>query len=100
VIDGHGYAELITTKPFLYHRVWDADADKLNSVLEYGLERIASGYSGFWESRPGHVYMGDREKVLKIKPHDGPQEPDERSWALLSIDSSLLEPVQSTIGTW
>jgi hypothetical protein len=86
VIDSAGYAELLARAPTLYHRVWDSDA-KLDSILAHGLERVASNYSGFFESRPGCVYMGERERVLSMRP----EADDARPWTLLAIDTRQLE---------
>lgn len=89
MIDSNGYAELLARRPFLFHRVWGADDARLGSVLDNGLERVSSQYVGFFESRPGHVYMGDRASVLEIEPEC---DPDTTPWALLRIDVAHLEP--------
>jgi hypothetical protein len=86
MLDSTGYAELCARVPTLYHRVWDSDG-KLDSILAHGLERVESNYSGFFESRPGCVYMGDREKVLTIRP----EADDAKPWTLLAIDTTQLE---------
>ena len=86
MIDSAGYAELLARKPILYHRVWDSDG-KLDSILEHGLERVESIYSGFFVSRPGHVYMGDRATVLGIQP----EEDETKPWTLLAIDTRQCE---------
>lgn len=90
MIDSAGYAELVGRHPVLYHRVWCAD-EHLASILEHGLERVRSGYDGWWTSRVGHVYMGTRTAALAVKRSKGDED---RPWALLAIDVSQLEPAR------
>jgi hypothetical protein len=87
MIDSAGFTELVTRQPVLYHRVWDSDG-KLDSILEHGLERVESIYSGFFESRPGCVYMGDRATVLDIRPE---KDDADTPWTLLAIQTAKLE---------
>jgi hypothetical protein len=88
MLDVDGYAELVATKPFLYHRAWNADDTALGSILSNGLERVRTNYAGYWASRPDHVYMGTRAHALSVKPR---QDDDGTPWALLRIDVSVLE---------
>ncbi len=89
MIHSDGYAELLARRPVLYHRVWDSDEAKDASVLEHGLERVASGYTGFWESRAGHVFLNASQAVFERHPHM--REPGARPWSLFAVATAQLE---------
>lgn len=89
MIDGTGYAELLARSPHLFHLVWGSDEAKLESILGNGLARAGSVYTGFWESRPGHVYLGGLGFVNELFS-SGKQARGLAS-ALLRIDTSRLE---------
>lgn len=90
MLDSDGYAELLARRPVLYHRIWDSDEATDASVLEHGLERVVSGYAGFWTSRPGHVFLKARPEVMtEGYPHDRP--PGARPWTLFAVATASLE---------
>jgi hypothetical protein len=90
MLDGDGYAELLARRPVLYHRVWDSDEATDASVLEHGLERVASGYTGFWESRCGHVFLKASPETPEASfPHMRP--PNARPWTLFAVATAHLE---------
>lgn len=90
MLDSDGFAELLARRPILYHRVWDSSEATDASVLEHGLERVASGYTGFWESRPGHVFLKAGPCVMtEGHPHGRP--PDARPWTLFAVATARLE---------
>jgi hypothetical protein len=89
MLDSDGFAELVAQRPVLYHRAWDSDYATDESILEHGLERVASGYSGFWTSRPGHVFMTVTLPVHEKLPHMRP--PGARPWTQFAIDVAQLE---------
>lgn len=86
MLDSDGYAELLARKPFLYHCAWDATAERVESILANGLERTYTNYSGFWASRPGHVYMTTSHKQKVVPPRDG-----KKPWVLLRVSTARLE---------
>jgi hypothetical protein len=87
MLDSAGYAELLACRPFLFHRVWDADDLKIESIMSNGLERAYTNYTGFWASRPGHVYMGTRPEAVRVKP----KEDGDKPWVLLRICTARLD---------
>lgn len=90
MLDSDGFAELVARRPVLYHRMWDSDEAKDASVLEHGLERVGSGYRGFWESRPGHVFLKATPEVPEPEyPHDRPAAT--RPWSLFAVATAHLE---------
>lgn len=89
MIDSAGFAELLALRPVLYHRVWDSDGATDDSVLEHGLERVASGYTGFWESRPGHVFLSVEQPVFETMPHM--RAPGARPWTQFAVATAQLE---------
>lgn len=90
MLDSDGYAELVARRPVLYHRVWGSGEATEASVLEHGLERVASGYTGFWESRPGHVFLKAKQGVPEPKhPHGLPD--DACPWSLFAVATVQLE---------
>src|SRR5579862_9668459 len=90
MLDSDGYAELLARRPVLYHRVWDSDEATEESILEHGLERVASGYTGFWESRPGSVFLKADPAVTEPKyPHGLPD--DACPWSLFAVVTARLE---------
>ena len=91
MIDSAGYAELLGRKPILWHRAWDATPETVESILTNGLAHPGhSNYVGFWESRPGCVYIGERSYARNLKP----KADEEKPWALFAVDVAQLERVR------
>lgn len=89
MLDSAGYAELLATRPFLLHCVWDVDDAKLESITSNGLERVGTHYTGLWCSREGHVYMGDIVNVRRAVLNAA--EEKSTPYALVRIDVAQLE---------
>lgn len=84
MLDSTSYAELTTSKRFLFHLVWDSDEGKFQSVKEEGLAQAEARYDGFWRTRPGHVFMGTT-KYLCFSDRD------EAPWDLWRVDMTKLD---------
>jgi hypothetical protein len=89
MIGSTAYAALLAHRSTLLHLVWASDKAKLESILSNGLTRETSSYSGFWESRPGHVYLAEPRTVRKLLSNEN--EGRDASWALLRIDPARLD---------
>lgn len=82
-----------------FHLLWNATPERVESVRMHGLERVASNYREFWESRPGHTYLGSKRAIQNVyfkgqtpfagRAHIPGQEPTD--WALFAVDLECLD---------
>lgn len=86
MLDPSSYAELTAHKPFLFHLVWDSDEDKARSVRDEGLMQGEIRYTGFWRTRPGHVFMGSPKYLRKLFA-----DRDKAPWDLWCINTAKLD---------
>jgi len=98
LIDREGLAEMVYRDRHLYHLVWDATPEKIASVQEHGLERVRSNYTGYWESRSDHVYLGRLSHIERIFFKGVPSgqafvnDAGLANWSIFAVDLAALEP--------
>ena len=87
MIDSTSFVQMSSAS--FYHCVIDATAERVNSVLENGLERTTTHFSGMWQSRPKHVYMGDVKTVKRAVLNSAKER--EVPYAIFRVDCGLLD---------
>jgi len=91
VIEREQLAEVAARERRFYHLAVNADGETVASVLEHGLERTRGYYRDFWESRPGHVYLGRFPYLKRLFSRN---HGEQVKGALFSVDLALLEPAR------
>lgn len=88
MLDSTGFAALTARRPELYHLVAYSSEERLTSVMEHGLERAETRYSGVWRSRENHVYLADSARIKSLFFESDSKWGD---YDLLAINTGMLD---------